>query len=67
MFRGHVLASQFQTLRFSLKAAFGHSPLSTQSQCCGKSSSGVADKVTDRKNRRAKIAGLIVLLSGIVD
>jgi hypothetical protein len=31
-----LLEWQFQTLRFSLKAALGHSPLPTQSQCCGK-------------------------------
>jgi hypothetical protein len=36
MFPCNVLEWQFQTLRFSLKAALGHSPLSTQSQCCKK-------------------------------
>src|SRR5208282_2194745 len=36
MFTWHVLESQFQAFRFSLKAAFGHSPLPTQSQCRGK-------------------------------
>src|SRR5271169_1757660 len=36
MFPRHVLESQFQAFRFSLEAAFGHSPLPTQSQCCGK-------------------------------
>ena len=36
MFPGHVLESQFQAFRFSLKAALGYSPLATQSQCCGK-------------------------------
>ena len=41
MFPWHVLESQFQAFRFSLEATFGHSPLPTQSQCCGKSSSGV--------------------------
>src|SRR5580704_5582166 len=36
MFPGHVLESQFQAFGFSLKAALGHSPLPTQSQCCSK-------------------------------
>jgi hypothetical protein len=36
MFPWHVLQSQFQALRFSLKAAFAHSPLAAQSQRHGK-------------------------------
>src|SRR6202011_3867141 len=36
MFPWNVFESQFQALRFSLKAALGHSPLLAQSQCCGK-------------------------------
>jgi hypothetical protein len=36
MFPRHVLQAQFQALRFSLKAAFAHSPLAAQSQRCGK-------------------------------
>src|SRR5271166_3141592 len=36
MFPWQVLESQFQAFGFSLKAAFGHSPLPPQSQCCGK-------------------------------
>src|SRR5260370_32079596 len=36
MFPWNVLESQFQALGFSLKAAFGHSPLPAQSKRCGK-------------------------------
>src|SRR6202012_4025974 len=36
MFPRHVLESQFQAFRFTLKMAFGHSPLPTQAECSGK-------------------------------
>jgi hypothetical protein len=36
MFPWHLLQSQFQALRFSLKTALAHSPLPAQTQRCGK-------------------------------
>jgi hypothetical protein len=36
MFPWDVLDAQFQAFGFTLKSAFGHSPLLAQSKCCGK-------------------------------
>jgi DNA-binding XRE family transcriptional regulator len=36
MFPWGVLDAQFQAFGFTLKSAFGHSPLLAQSKCCGK-------------------------------